>query len=381
MSHSTIDSRLDLPDIPGPKAHRAARCGGSFINFPNLLALVYFLLCGALMWRHPLWRDEAQAFLIARDSPNPAMLLWNMRARRAPATLAYSAVDYHAASPWRPESMQCLHLVMATASVYLLARFSPFRLIDIILFPFCYFTLFEFGVISRNYQLILLLSLALCALWQTRRHAFVSLGLLIGLLALSHVQGLILAAAFGLLILTDSLVTRTGRGAIAKRPWHFIAGFFIAILLALWAIYTMIPPADSSFARGWANDSKPQHVQLTLHTLWDAYVPIPLRTDAAGKPDPHFWDTSIVPQDVAAQWGTVIAIGSILLLATSWRALLYILVGDLGLLWFMHIKMSFLYGEAGGVRHHGLFFISFIAACWIAWIGRALHGRATATAG
>ena len=47
---------------------------------------------------------------------------------------------------------------MAATSVYFVARYSSFPLIAKVLFPFGYFPLFEYGIISRNYQLVLLLS-------------------------------------------------------------------------------------------------------------------------------------------------------------------------------------------------------------------------------
>ena len=48
-------------------------------TLPNVLTALFLVVCGFFTFEHPLWRDEAQAFLIGRDSHSIGELFWNMR--------------------------------------------------------------------------------------------------------------------------------------------------------------------------------------------------------------------------------------------------------------------------------------------------------------
>ena len=70
--------------------------------------------------------------------------------------------------------MQVVHLLIATASVTLVALRAPFTWLQKALLAAGYFTVFEYGVISRNYALgVLLLALRLGdAFVQLRKEVF-----------------------------------------------------------------------------------------------------------------------------------------------------------------------------------------------------------------
>jgi hypothetical protein len=328
-----------------------------FVTLANILTALFLVVCGTFIFRHPLWRDEAQAFLIGRDSHSLGQLLYNLRYEGHPPLWHFLIFLITRLTP-RPEAMQALHLAMATTSVYLVARFSPFPWPIKILFPFGYFPLFEYGIISRNYQLLLLLTLALCALWHHRRFSFLSTGLLLALLALSHVLGDILAAGFGLMFLADTFFTREGRSAIRRRPWRFLASLFLAGAGAAASVHCLIPPADSSFEVGWFLDWSPDRLQETLGNLWRGLMPLPERTQ-------NFWNSNILQDDDAcARYGVALAVATLLCILLSWRAWLFFLIATLGSLAFFYIKFS------GGVRHDGVVWIALIAAFWIAWVVR-----------
>jgi len=345
------------------------------LALPNVLTALYMLAVGAMMLRHAMWRDEAQAFLIARDSRSLGELLWNMRFEGHPPLWQF-LLWIITRFTQRPEAMQALHLLMAAGTVYLVTRFSPYPLLAKILFPFGYYMIFEYGIIARNYKMFVLLLAALCTVWQYRRaegtRCFVWLGVLLALLALTHVLGLILGAGFGVMLLAESALTPSGRKAVRRHWWRFSVGMLLAAASAAWSVYLLKPPADTSFAIGWSTDFTAGHVQVTRYTLWNGLVPI----DHAGV---EFWDENILvpingggrdPLAAAAFWGPLVAAGCFLLVVTSWRAVLYLLVALSGALTFAHIKMYHLYGIGGGTRHHGVYFIAVLVACWIAWSGK-----------
>lgn len=177
----------------------------------NVLTVIFLIVCGVFTFEHPLWRDEAQAFLIARDSHSLGELLFNMRYEGHPP-LWHVLLFLLTRVTVRPEAMQGLHLLMAGASVYVVARYSPFPWGLKILFAFGYFPFFEYGILTHNYQLFMLLTFVLCALWQHRRFSFLWSGVLLGLLCLTHVFGDILAGGLGVMLLVDAVATCVGAG-------------------------------------------------------------------------------------------------------------------------------------------------------------------------
>ncbi len=116
----------------------------------------------------------------------------------------------------------------------------------------------------------------------------------------------------------------------------------------------MKPPADGMVLRAWTWDLSRDHVLRTLSAFWDAYAPLSPRAT-------YFWNGTVLAPDRMLFWGLVIAAVVAVCLAASWRALIVLLVGQLGVLAFLHAKYF------GTVRHHGALFVAAIAAFWIFW--------------
>ncbi|MGN6367518.1 MAG: hypothetical protein ACTHN5_04585 [Phycisphaerae bacterium] len=323
----------------------------------NALTLLYLLVAGLLVARHGLWRDEAQAFLIARDSPSIGELLYNLRFEGHPP-LWHLLLWVLTRMTQRPEAMQWLHLALAATTVWLVVRFAPFPKLAKVLFPFGYFPLFEYGVLARNYQLFLLLSLLFCVVWVQRRTAYVRLGLILALLAMSHVCGTILAAALGLMLVIDSTTVRAPSGRRGFLSWGFVAGACIAIAGAAIAVQVMKPKPGGTFAQGWNWSFKSDRIEHTMRAMPDAILPLSPWQE-------KFWNEQVIQDDaVAAKVGWACAAIGLLCVLNSWRALLFLVVSDAGLLLFFHVK---LFGER---RHHGALFVALLAALWIAWSAR-----------
>ena len=334
------------------------------INLPNVLTALFLIAGGLLVARHDMWRDEAQAFLIARDSGSLWELFVNVRYEGHPP-LWHILLWILTRVTIAPAAMQWFHLLLAATSVYLVARFAPFPAIAKVLFAFGYYPLFEYGVIARNYQLFLLLSVAVCVVWRrgagTGRRAFVWIAVLIGLLSWSHVLGFILASAFLGVILLESVATREGRAAVRATPWRFLgamAGLACAMYLS---VKLMKPPPDGNFSPGWSFDLWGPHVRNTLTTLWRAYVPV-------SEWKLEFWGSNYL-WDNRLQFdrGVGMAIAALLMLILSWRGALFFVCATAGLLTFAHVKYF------GGPRHYGALYVALISAYWIAWSGYRPH--------
>ena len=322
------------------------------LTLPNILTVLYLVVGGVMVVGHALWRDEAQAFLIARDSSSIGELIYNLRFEGHPP-LWHLLLWVLTRVTQRPEAMQWLHLAMGATTVWVVARWAPFPRIAKVLFAFGYYPLFEYGVIARNYQLFLLLSVVFCAVWVRDRRAYLRLGVILGLMAMSHVCGTILAAGLGVMLAVDAMTVRRGIWS-----WRFPVGFCIALAGAAVAVQVMNPKPGGTYAEGWNWDAESDHVQRTMRAMCDAWVPV----SPWGE---KFWNHSVIEDDaLAAEIGYACAVLGLLMVAGSWRALLFLLVSDAGLLLFFHVKF---YGE---YRQHGALFVALVAALWIAWSAR-----------
>ena len=110
--------------------------------FSLVLTAAFLVVGGTGAIYHEMWRDEIQAWLLARDSTGPIDLLSHMKYEGHPPLwhLLLMPLTWitHA-----PESMQVVHLLIAATTVFLFARYSPFTPLQKILFSFGYFVLYE----------------------------------------------------------------------------------------------------------------------------------------------------------------------------------------------------------------------------------------------
>ena len=137
-------------------------------NLPFILTGVYFLLSIFGILHHEMWRDEHQAWLVARDAHSLPQLFQNVRYEGHPALwhlflYAFTSITHD------PFIMQVFHILISTAFVFLINRYAPFSLPIKILITFGYYSLYEFNIISRSYGLGFLLVTALLILYTNRK--------------------------------------------------------------------------------------------------------------------------------------------------------------------------------------------------------------------
>ena len=95
-------------------------------RFALAVGLGFLLLAALGMAYHELWRDEWQSWLIATQSDSFGELIQRMRDEsHTPLWLLclYAIGKFTD----RPEAMQAFHLLIATTSVFVFARYAPFR--------------------------------------------------------------------------------------------------------------------------------------------------------------------------------------------------------------------------------------------------------------
>ena len=238
-------------------------------RFALLLAAAYFVVAGILAWRHELWRDELESLATIRGNSLGEVL----------SIVFDTNVYFYVLFAWvklfagSAASFQIFHLLAATAAVLVFARCAPFGRGQKILFAFGYFTLFEFGIIARDYPVASLLILGTTAAIARKRKRPVLTVFLLLLLANHSLFAAFVAAGLTAYVVLDLRVrAREGRVSPSERRRLRAA---VALLLVggvglIWEYQHL------ATARGGQLSTVEQaSVGTTLRAVWNAYVPLP----------------------------------------------------------------------------------------------------------
>ncbi|MBI5917164.1 MAG: hypothetical protein HY842_17470 [Bacteroidetes bacterium] len=326
----------------------------SIHTFPIAVLMGYALVSLLLLWHHEPWRDEMQCWEIARRSASLSELFFNARYEGHPS--AWYLLLF-AITRFTPDfaAVQVLHWLLALASVALVLWRSPFSRWQKGLMVFGYFFLFEYGVLTRNYAIGVLLALALCSLAQDwKRHWLAMQVLLFCLLQCSLFAALVACAFFVPLFFVGIRGLR--QNALA---WQKIAlGALIFLGGLLLSAFDMMPPADTNYAAAW-KWSTPDW-QPALGAFFRAMLPVP----PLGK---HGWGSHVLFQLlewdqrvlVECTMSLVLLVCCLFSLRKSPFALAFF-----GLAWaaigvFLAVKFP------GFIRHHGHFYLAWVMALWV----------------
>ena len=342
------------------------------------VTLLFLAVSGFTAVHHEMWRDEIQAWLLARDSASVFELFASLKYEGHPGLwhLFLMPLSRLTASP---VVMQAFHLLIAGGTVYLFVRYAPFNRLQKFLFSFGYFPLYEYAVIARNYALGFLLLTLLCVLFKERHQRPLGIGCVLFLLAHTSAYGLIVTIAIGGAFFCEFLWFRA-RGVawqtaayakekkstaerdvqptvdVGRRVWF---GFALIGLGIFTAVVQLNPPSDSSadFWVSW-NYFDLDGLTKVMNNVSRAFLPIP-------SPTIHFWNShqlETFPLFQAIQ--LPLSVFFLLCGALSVRkrpiALLIYLASMLGLLAF-----SYLVYYMDNARYNGFLFMTFLMAAWI----------------
>lgn len=312
-----------------------------------VLVLAFFSLGLILLLRHEMWQDEWQAWLMATASPSLPDLFRNLRYEGHPGLWHLGLFLISRITP-SPRGMQLLHLLVATCSVYVFLKYSPFTWPEKILFIFGYFSFYEYAVISRNYGLGVLGLFSFCALFcGPPPRSYLLLAVILFLLCQTSVYGLMIAMVLGGILFWEAFRDQ------AARTWKAGAALVIVLFGIGLSVIQLAPPADSGFAVGWKFDVDLPHLMGTLAAVWKSYIPIP-------APVYHFWGTNLISDP---RWQSLLSVillvfGLLLFIRQPVPLFLYA-VGTVEILAFTYLKYP------GSLRHHGHLFLLFIASLWL----------------
>lgn len=324
-----------------------------------ILTAVFLLASTYAVSNHEMWRDEIQAWLIARDSSSLFDLFHNLRYEGHPGLwhVFLMPLTRLTASPF---PMQILHIFFASATIYLFAAYSPFTRIQKILFTFGYFPLFEYAVISRNYGISLLLITIFCLLFPIRHRVFPLVGLVFLLLANTNAFALVIVIVTGFSLFLDYLFLRKRSFASSKfNEVGIWIGFGLMLIGIASSIVQVVPPHDSALAVDWTyNFSSGRRMLTALKAIDDAFLPIP-------KIGIDYWFSRWIKGQALAVQILMLFLAAlplvcfVFVLIRKPTALLIFIAGTLALLVFYWIV------KLPRIRHSGFLFILFIMTAWI----------------
>lgn len=257
--------------------------------------LGYMILVGALAWHHEPWRDELQAWGIARASGGPLELLQNLRYEAHPPLWHLPLWLLAKVTP-APGAMQALAAAIGAAAAYVVLRWAPFGRLAKGLLIFGYMLAYEYSVVARGYGLGALLAFAACALWPRRHERPWALGLALGLLALTSAYGVLLAGAFGAAIALEQQRTGAWRRTFGASPDAAGAGLGLAVAGVLAAIVAMRPPEDFFPAAGDPGTLTAGAALGAVMRMGWAFAPIPSNWA-------HPWNSTALPGALSALVG------------------------------------------------------------------------------
>lgn len=166
------------------------------INERRLTALVFAFYAVILSWStimHGMWLDELQPWCLARDSGSLLDLYNNTRHEFHPPVW-YMLLYFLTRFTSDPFGMQVLQWLIAMCTAAVVLWRSPFTLWWRAGILFGYFFLFEYGVMARNYGLVVL---GLLVAVDSRKNHGTGWrwALALGMAALSHLWGTVMAVA------------------------------------------------------------------------------------------------------------------------------------------------------------------------------------------
>ena len=321
---------------------------------PIAVTAVYLVVALIGISHHEPWRDELQAWMVVVDADSYLGVHDNMRYEGNPMlwqSLLYPLTRMSHDPIW----MQGLHALIAAAFVWVFNRFAPFPILWRVLFSFGYFTLFEYGLISRGYGLGLLLALLACALLRGARPRPVLLGVVLFLLANTSLYGMVIAAGLAGVALLEHRQLRRQGSEVPVRPVAIGLGVALAgVLLSAWQIYP--EPNNTFFVPYPQGIFDPARFQLVASKIAAAHFPIPSLSA-------HWWNTNLFLGDEGLlNWllpAAVLATGAAILLRRP-LLLLFYLGANAILLFLSYLTLL------ADARYHGHFLIVLIVSLWLA---------------
>ena len=269
---------------------------------------------------HEMWRDEADAWLFARDGDLLHIVDWTRHAGTPSLWYFLLAPLPRLGAPYL--SQQVLHLAIAAAAAAIVLACAPMTRLTKVLALFSYYFVYEYAVVVRSYALAVLLIVVAAALHARRAERPLAYAAVLALLFNVNVQGFIVAAVLALLFVIRE-----------RRPLPVVI-VALGAFAAWWQVRTPPDPMRAGNPHLFIHDA-------ARWTIGAAFAPT-------------------MPPAVALALGVVVLGAVTVALRRSREAILA--------LWLIAGALLALYSVVwiGGFRHAGFVLVAVLVAIWIA---------------
>jgi hypothetical protein len=235
-------------------------------KYSNITLLIAFATLTTIgIFHHELWLDEAHHWLFARDSHSVKELLTNMRYDGHPILWNFLLFLITRATT-NIISMQILNLCISISAAALFLYYAPFTRVEKTLFIFGYYMLFEYTIISRNYMLLIFFLFLSLIMYDKQKYLL--LGLILGILANTHLFGLAFATFFTGMLMMEFVIDK-------RRINHsMILGLLLLAICIVISLVQIIPPTNSNLYTNADKSPALERAARTSAVFLKALLPI-----------------------------------------------------------------------------------------------------------
>jgi hypothetical protein len=237
-------------------------------------------------------------------------------------------------------AFKIVHFFILECAIYLVLRFTNINWIIKLCISFGYFFSYEYSIISRNYGLGILLILTALYFLKNKKHFYCILSL--ALVSQTSFVALMISAALMCTISIYYLIEER-----TQIKWVLIV--FVPILIL--SLLEMVPPDPTVMFH--PVPFIPLNIGVAISRITEVFMPLP-------KPQLHFWETYIITNSYVKFVISIIIFFCVFIyLSESVYAQIFLVLSFFILVLFFSTRMI------GFSRHHGFFFVSFVAAIWL----------------
>jgi hypothetical protein len=292
--------------------------------------------------------DESHHFLLSRDSNSFIDLFKNTRYDGHPILWNY-LIHLITKFSTNPFYMQFLHISISSLVVFIFLKKTPFNTWFKITFLLSYFILYEYTVISRNYNLGVLFLFLACSLYSKKKANFTSFCLFLALSCNTHSIFIIVSTTLLFSVFVEQFFKNEKE--IFKYLWKGYTIFFVGVVIAF---YQIIPPSNSIF---FSNVDYANRILNSSMSLFKALFPVVDFTNL--KYWNHFYFIEHF-RFLSAIIGILVWVLPLLFFNKNKYILLFVYTTLLGFVAFEITTSRY------GIRYNGLLFITFVVGFWMA---------------
>jgi hypothetical protein len=320
-----------------------------------IFGFFFFSISLWLVGFHEMWRDELQAWLIARDSTS-LINLYNNLQHEGTTGLWHLFLYLLTRIFESPVTMQYFHVAISSISIFILFVWSPFTTTQKVLLSFSYFLFYEYSIIARNYSISVMLIFLACALFSRRKIFPFTFAITLFLLSHTNVFGLIFAICIFLTIFFDEIVVRKRNIVNHSLTIKEILAIIFVFLGFFFASIQLLSSNDINDRLDWYFYPNLDRFKYVYQAMVGAYIPFP-------EISLSFWNSPLLLTKPSLAYLSFLpmSILSIFCIYFFRRPTSFFLYFSLS----VSLLLFFYASNHGALRHKGFLFISFISALWI----------------